>query len=309
MEQAKVNPYVAVFFGVIAVSFSSLFVKLSDANSFIIAFYRLFITFLILLPIAWKEKIAGLREITLKDGLLACLSGTFLAVHFVVWFISLEYTSVASSVVLVTTQPIWVVVGSYIFFREKIGFKALLGGAIALLGGIMIGVGDFEIGGKALLGDILALAGAVAVSGYLVIGRRIRSRVDLPVYTFLAYGSSSIILGLTAAVADTPFYPYPMREWALFFGLAFVCTVLGHTVFNWTLKYVQASVVAVAVLGEPLGAILWAAVFLRENPTLQQLVSGAVIILGLYIFTKYTRQDSPAGQDGLPGPVGQGVEK
>ena len=294
MKQAKVNPYPAVFFGVIAVSFSSLFVKLSDANSFTIAFYRLFITFMLLLPIAWKEKITGLREITFRDGLLACLSGAFLAVHFVVWFISLEYTSVASSVVLVTTQPIWVVVGSYIFFREKIGLKALAGGAIALLGGIMIGVGDFEIGGTALIGDILALAGAVAVSGYLIIGRRIRSRVGLPVYTFLAYGSSSIILGITTAAVEMPFYPYPLREWALFFGLAFVCTVLGHTVFNWTLRYIQASVVAIAILGEPLGAILWAAVFLGENPTPQQLVSGFIIILGLYIFTKYSKQDIPA---------------
>jgi len=286
MVQPKVNPYLAVIFGVVAVSFSSLFVKLSEAHSFIIAFYRLFFTFIILLPLAWGEKVEGLRQISLRDGLLAVLSGVFLALHFITWFISLQYTSVASSVVLVTTQPIFVVIGSFLLFGEKIGAKALAGGAIALFGSILIGAADFQYGGRALLGDILALTGAVMVSGYLIIGRILRARISLTVYTFLVYGSSSIVLGVASGIANRSFYPYRVKEWLLFLALALVCTILGHTVFNWALGYVQATVIAIGVLGEPVGAIVWAMLFLGETPTLRQLISAAIILLGLYIFTK-----------------------
>lgn len=286
MGQFKVNPYLAVFLGVVAVSFSSLFVKLSQAHPFVIAFYRLFLTFLILLPLAWREKIQGLRQISLKDGMLAVASGSFLALHFILWFVSLRYTSIASSVVLVTTQPIFVVLGSLLLFREKIGAKALIGGAIALLGSFLIGAADFQFGGRALLGDLLALAAAVAVSGYLIIGRTLRARMSLALYTFLVYGSSSLVLGLVAGTTGKSFYPYPAREWLLFLALAVICTIFGHTVFNWSLRYVQASVVAVGVLGEPVGAIIWAALFLGENPTLRQMVSAAVILFGLYVFIK-----------------------
>lgn len=286
MDQPKINPYLAVFVGVVAVSFSSLFVKMSLAHPFVIAFYRLFLTFLILLPLSWPEKTRELRQLTLRDGLLAFASGTFLALHFILWFVSLRYTSIASSVVLVTTQPIFVVLGSLLLFREKIGTKALVGGAIALLGSFLIGAADFQFGGQALLGDGLALAAAVAVSGYLIIGRTLRARMGLALYTFLVYGSSCLVLGIVAAAAGKSFYPYPTREWLLFLALAVVCTILGHTVFNWSLRYVQASVVAVGVLGEPVGAIIWAALFLGENPTLRQLLSAAIILSGLYIFIK-----------------------
>lgn len=286
MKEPRINPYIMVFIAVIAVSFSSLFVKLSQAHPFITAFYRLFITFAILLPFSMKTKIHDLKNLKLKHGVMAALSGVFLASHFITWFISLKYTSVASSVVLVTTQPIFVVLGSYLLFREKIRTKALLGGAIALFGSFLIGASDFQYGGTALLGDFLALVGAVAVSGYLIIGRILRAKIGLGVYTFITYGSASAILGIVAIVSGQAFYPYSMRQWLLFAALAVVCTILGHTVFNWALRYVQASVIAIGVLGEPVGAIVWASLFLGENPSVHQLVSAAVILLGLFIFTR-----------------------
>lgn len=286
MHQSKVNPYFMVFIAVIAVSFSSLFVKMSYAHSFIIAFYRLFFTFLLLLPFSVKSKVEEMKTLNTKDGLLAALSGIFLATHFITWFVSLKYTSVASSVVLVTTQPIFVVLGSLILFREKIGSKALLGGAIALFGSILIGASDFQYGGTALLGDMLALIGAVAVSGYLIIGRILRVRMSLAVYTFIVYGSASLTLGIVAGLTGQSFYPYSSNQWILFIALAAVCNILGHTVFNWALRYVQASVIAIGVLGEPVGAIIWATLFLGENPSGRQLVSAVIILFGLYIFTK-----------------------
>lgn len=285
MGQPPFNPYLAVLAGVIAVSFSSLFVRLATAPALIIATYRLLFTFLLLAPFALRKR-DDLRAMGGKRLLLAAVGGLFLALHFVSWFISLNYTSVASSVVLVTTQPIFVVLGSLIFFRERISRLALVGVGLAITGSAIIGAADFQVGLKALAGDILALFAAIMVAGYLLIGRHLRRDVPLEAYTLVTYGSSSLALVTATLVTRTPFSGYPPRDWLLFAALALVCTIMGHTVFNWVLRYVPASVVSVSILGEPLGAILWASIFLGEPPTLRQIVGGAVIFSGLYLFTR-----------------------
>lgn len=291
-DKPIVNPYLAVLGGVFAVSFSALFVRLATAPAMIIATYRLLFTFLILAPFTLLRHRSDLRALTGRERGLAMASGVCLALHFVTWFTSLRYTSIASSVVLVTIQPLFVVLGSWVFFRERIGRLAMLGGALALTGSIIIGAGDFRLGGTAFWGDLLALVAAVLVSGYLLIGRRLRSGVSLPAYTFVTYGSSSLVLVLASLASRTPFYPYPATDWLLFLGLAVVCTILGHTVFNWVLRYVQASVIAVSVLGEPLGAIVWASIFLKEYPTPRQAVGAAFIFGGLYLFTRVAARTS-----------------
>jgi len=283
-----VNPYLAVLVGVFAVSFSALFVRLTTAPALIIATYRLLFTFLILSPYALFRYRSELFTISWRQRGLAASSGVCLALHLVTWFISLRYTSVASSVVLVTTQPVFVVIGSWLFFREKVSRLAMMGGALALFGSFIIGAADFQIGREAFLGDMLALSAAMFVSGYLLIGRRMRGGVALPVYTFYTYGSSALVLIITSLATQTPFAPYPARDWLIFLALAVVCTVIGHTIFNWVLKHVQASVVSVSILGEPLGAIVWASVFLREYPTLRQGIGACFIFGGLFIFTRFS---------------------
>lgn len=281
-----INPYLAILVGVFAVSFSAVLVRVCSAPPLAIAAYRLVFTFCFLAPFTLWGGAPGLRGMTSRQVLLSAASGVFLALHFVTWFISLKYTSIASSVVLVTTQPFFVVLGSWLFFKERVPGKALYGGLLSFIGSMVIGAGDFELGERAFTGDMLALFAAVMISGYLLIGRRLRGGVPLTGYTFVTYGSSALTLILAALAAGTPFHPYPPRDWLIFLALALVCTILGHTVFNWVLRYVQASVVSVSVLGEPLGAILWAAVFLGENPTLRQGIGGAVIFSGLYLFTR-----------------------
>ena len=283
-----VNPYLAVLVGVFAVSFSALFVRLTTAPALIIATYRLLFTFLILSPYALFRYRTELFTISWRQRGLAAGSGVCLALHLVTWFISLRYTSVASSVVLVTTQPVFVVIGSWLFFREKVSRLAMMGGALALCGSFIIGAADFQIGREAFLGDMLALSAAMFVSGYLLIGRRMRGGVALPVYTFYTYGSSALVLIITSLATQTPFAPYPARDWLIFLALAVVCTVIGHTTFNWVLKHVQASVVSVSILGEPLGAIVWASMFLREYPTLRQGIGACFIFGGLFIFTRFS---------------------
>lgn len=280
------NPYVAILCGVLAVSFSALFVRLSSAPPLIIATYRLLFTFLAIAPYTlWRHR----RELGCMRGrelLLAAISGAFLALHFATWFTSLNYTTIASSVVLVTTQPVFVVIGSYLFFRERISRVGMIGGAIAMLGSFIIGAGDFKLGMTAFFGDMLALLAAILVSGYLIIGRKLRSSISLPAYTFVVYGSAALMLVLISAAGRFSFVPYPAQDWLLFLGLALVCTVGGHTIFNWVIRYVPASTVSVSILGESLGAILWGAIFLRELPNWRQIIGGAVIFAGLYLFTR-----------------------
>jgi len=283
-----INPYLAILVGVFAVSFSSILVRLATAPPLIIAAYRMVFTFCFLAPFSLSGGATALRAMSRREVRLSAASGVFLALHFVTWFTSLKYTSIASSVVLVTTQPLFVVLGSFLFFKERVPRKALYGGLLAMLGSLVIGATDFQAGGRAFVGDLYALFAAVMVAGYLLLGRKLRGDVGLAGYTFVTYGASSVTLIATALVCQLPFYPYPGRDWLIFVALALVCTVMGHTVFNWVLRYVQASVVSVSVLGEPLGAIIWAAVFLGENPTLRQGVGGGLIFVGLYLFTKVT---------------------
>jgi drug/metabolite transporter (DMT)-like permease len=287
-----INPYLAILVGVFAVSFSSILVRLATAPPLIIAAYRLVFTFCFLAPFSLIGGATALKGMTRRQVKLAAASGVFLALHFVTWFTSLKYTSIASSVVLVTTQPLFVVLGSFLFFRERVPRAALWGGLLAMVGSLVIGATDFQAGGRAFIGDLYALFAAVMVAGYLLIGRKLRGDVGLAGYTFVTYGASSLTLVATALVFQLPFGPYPGGDWLIFAALALVCTVMGHTVFNWVLRYVQASVVSVSVLGEPLGAIIWAAVFLGENPTLRQGVGGGLIFLGLFLFTRVTARAS-----------------
>lgn len=280
------NPYLGITLGVVAASFSSLFIKLSHAPFMAIAFYRLSFTFIILMPYTLYKYRTELAKLSSKEIYRGIMAGVFLAIHFLTWFASLQYTTVASSTVLVTTQPIFAVIGSFYFFHEKIPFGSMLGGAIALAGGIFIGITDFKVSGSALFGDILALTGAVAVSGYFLFGRYLRRSLSLLPYVLLVYGSGTIVLLFGMIISGTKFLGYSTLDYSLFLALAVICTIFGHTVFNWALKYIKAPVVSIAILGEPIGASFWAALVLKEYPSLSQIVGGIIILIGLGIFTR-----------------------
>lgn len=289
-SKPAINPYLAILAGVIAVSFSSLFVRLASAPPLIIATYRLLFTFIAIAPYTLLRHRNDLAALKPRETALGAAGGVFLALHFATWFTSLNYTTIASSVVLVTMQPVFVVIGSYLLFREKVSRLGMIGGAIAMSGSFIIGAGDFKLGMSAFFGDFLALMAAILVSGYMIVGRRLRGNVSLPAYTFIVYGSAALVLILTSLLAGIPFAPYPPRDWLLFTALALVCTVGGHTIFNWVIRYVPASTVSVSILGESLGAIVWAAVFLREFPGWRQITGGMVIFAGLFLFTRAAAQ-------------------
>ncbi|WP_459908755.1 DMT family transporter [Desulfotomaculum defluvii] len=270
--------------GVLAAGFSSIFTKLAEAPPLIIAVYRLGFTVLIIAAPTYFSGRKELCRINKKDFVFACLSGVFLALHFAVWISSLNYTSVASSTVLVTMQPLFVITGGYFLYKERVGRQGLVGAALALGGSILIGINDFQVGGQALLGDVLAFAGAFFVAVYVLIGRHLRFRMALLPYTFIVYGAATLVLLLLNVVFGSSFYPYPTMTWVWFLCLAIFPTIFGHSLFNWALKYVKAAVVSVSILGEPVGATILAYFIFQEVPTVMQLAGGCIIILGLYIF-------------------------
>jgi len=285
----RLNPYLAVLLGVVAVSFAGILTRLATAPPLAIAFYRISFTALLLLPLALRRtNRAELRTVSGQDLALALLSGASLALHFTVWNTSLHYTSVASATVLVTMQPLFVVGLGLVLFKERLGAQGVAGAVLTVAGSMVIGAGDFRIGGPALWGDLLAFSGAFFLAMYVLIGRSLRMRLSLISYVTLVYGSASLVLLIFMAIARTPLFPYPSLDWLLFLALAVIPTIFGHTVFNWALRYVKAAVVSVSILGEPVGATILAMLILGEKPGLPQLLGGLVIITGLFLFITAT---------------------
>lgn len=283
-----IKPYLGLLLGVVSISTSAIFVKLSGAPAAIVALYRLLFTVILMTPWIVMRNRQELRSLRVKDWLLAVVSGIFLAFHFIFWFTSLTFTSIASSVVLVSMQPLFAFVGAYFLFKERTKLWSLLGAGIAMAGSVIIGWGDFRIAGMALFGDMLALLGAIMVTGYWLIGQHMRKNVSLMVYTYVVYGISSVTLFVLNVISGVSFTDYAAKDWWIFLALAVVPTLLGHTVLNWSLKWVSASVVSVSILGEPIGASILAFLIFGEMLTTSQWLGGALILCGVYLFIKKT---------------------
>jgi len=290
MGNLKINPYLVLIIGVIAISISAILVKVATAPAGVIAFYRLLFSILLMSPLFMFKYRKELKLVTKRDWGLSVASGVFLAFHFILWFESLNYTSVASSTVLVTLQPIFAFIGTYLFFKERLSFKAICSGMIAVGGSIIISYGDFKISGSALFGDILALAACALVTFYLLFGQSVRKRISLITYTFIVYAISTLVLFGYLLVTKESFYPYPKSDWWYFLLLAIVPTLLGHTLLNWVVKWVSTSMISVAILFEPVGATILAFYIIGENVNLSQLIGGSVVLLGIGLFVLDERQ-------------------
>lgn len=284
MESPKINPYVALAIGVLSVSTSAIFVKLSSADAGIIAFYRLLFSVILMAPIFFPKYMKELKIISKRDWAFSIIAGIFLAFHFILWFESLNYTSVASSTVLVTLQPLFAFIGTFLFFKEKFSFKAILCAVVAVIGSIIISWGDFRISGTALYGDFLALAACALITAYLLFGQTVRQRISLVTYTFVVYFISAVVLFFYVLASGSAFYPYPAADWIYFLLLAIIPNLLGHTLFNWCLKWLSTSTISMAILFEPVGAALLAYYILQEKVLLTQITGGLIVIVSVSLF-------------------------
>lgn len=295
-EQPPIPPLAGLLVGIGAVSTASVMIRVvqRQAPSLVIAAARLTLAALILAPIALLRFRPELRRLSRRDWLLLIASGIFLGLHFATWISSLEYTSVTSSVVLVTTSPLFVAIASRVFLHERVSPRTVMGLAVAVAGGVLIGWGD--LGGassRAILGDLLALAGAVAVAGYWIIGRRLRATLSVTPYVAMVYGVAALTLLLAAGVARQSFLGYRPEVYGWFLLLALVPQVLGHTAFNWALAHLPAAYVAVATLGEPVGSAILAGLLLREIPSAVTAGGAVLILAGILITVKQAPAASP----------------
>ena len=286
MSKPAIKPYLGLAIGIVAVSFASIFIRLAEAPSLVIAASRLTIASLILAPAAFIRGKDELRSLTKGDLRLALLSGLFLGVHFATWISSLEYTSVASSVVFVSTSPMFVGLASHFLLKERVSRQMFAGIAASVLGGMIVGYGDFGLGTRELFGDFLALAGAVAVSVYLLVGRKLRRHLSLLSYIFLVYGTAAVFLIAVCLAMGHTLSGYSRQTYLLFVLLAVVPQIIGHSSYNWALKYLPATLVGVATLGEPIGSTILAYFALKEAPTLAKLGGGVLILAGIYVSSR-----------------------
>ena len=301
-ERARFILPIALFIAILAVSTASIFIRFAqtDAPSLVIAALRLTFASLALAPIALTRHRAELRALTRRELLLGLLSGLFLAVHFATWISSLEYTTVTSSVVFVSTGPLWVALLSPFFLREPLTRPVLIGMSLALVGGIVVALSDAcswnnglvcpsmnqVLHGRMLFGNFLALVGAWMVAGYLMIGRKLRVGMSLVPYIFLVYGMASVCLLLIVLVARENLFGYHWLTYVWILLLALVPQLIGHSTYNWALAYLSAAFVAVMTLGEPIGSSILAYLILQEAPTITVIAGGVLILIGIYLSTR-----------------------
>jgi len=288
--QASSRAKVVLPIGLIALSFASILIKICEAPPLIIAAYRLTLATLILILFTLPSTLREFRRLSRQEILPSIIAGLFLCFHFAFWITSLNYTSVASSVIFVTTNPIFVALASTFLLRERLSVALFLSILVAVLGGLIIGWGDFGKGLKSLYGDFLALLGAVMATGYLLVGRRVRLKMDLNAYITLVYGVAAVFLILLALIRGDDFFNYPPKTYLLFLLLALGPQLIGHTTLNWALKFFSATLVAVFILGEPIGAAILAYLILGESASKYLLWGGPLVLLGIYFSAREERK-------------------
>lgn len=271
------SPLLVLILAVLATTYAGPIVRLAAAPALAIAFWRLTLVLPVTGGLAVRERVALRRD----ELALMAVSGLLLAAHFWTWIASLRFTTVASSVVLVSLKPIFVWALAALWLHEHPSRREGWGIGIAVLGATLIGIGDARLSLGALGGDLLALAGALTAAGYYVIGRRVRATVGVWTYATIVYAVAALALAAVALGRDVPLTGFAGRDWAVFGALAAGPMLVGHTGMNYALKHYRATTVNVAALGEPVGATLIAWLALREVPSIAVLIGAAVVLTGI----------------------------
>lgn len=281
--QITINPILILTIGIFGVSTGAIFARLADAPALVTAAYRLGLAALIIAPLAaWKAR-DELRNLSLREYKLAVLSGFFLALHFASWISSLDYTAIANSVVLVNTIPLWVGLLTPLIANDRLSKATIISIIVSVIGGGIIGFGDFATGGQALLGDLLAIIGAICAAVYLLLGRNLRPKLSLISYIAICYGSAALFLWLAVIALQLPISGYDTQTFAAFWAMALVSQIIGHSSYNWALKWFSTGFVAVALLGEPIGSTIMAYLIFGEGLTWSKFIGGLFILSAIYM--------------------------
>jgi drug/metabolite transporter (DMT)-like permease len=268
---------------VFAVSWAAILIRACEAPATIIAFFRMAIAAALLIPLALTIYRGTLNEFTRSTFYITLLAGFFLGWHFFFWIESLNHTSIASSVVLVTTQPVFVAIFVRLILKEKIGAKGAVSIALAMIGTVLIAGFDFELKKEYFWGDILALAGAVMAGAYLFLGRVVRPKLSVFPYVFTVYSVAAATLGLLAIMTGVYETSFDNFNYLYFLLLAAGPTLIGHTLYNYSLKHIKAHKVGLSIVMEPVLASIWAIFIFSEYPPVGTIIGGAIIIAALIL--------------------------
>ena len=287
MKYVEKHPMIMIVVGVLGISLSSIFVKYSQAPSAVTAAWRLLWTVLLLTPVVIGKSTVR-QELAGTPGKLVWLSicsGLFLAIHFVLWFESLQHTSVASSTTIVCTEVVWVCLGFCLFLKGKLSGKAIAAICVTLLGSVLIALSDSG-SGAGLYGDILALLAAVAVAVYTLIGRVVREKLSTTVYTYMVYTACGAVLIVTCIAQGSGLFAYGWSAVIVGLLLSLFSTILGHSIFSWCLKYFSPSFVSASKLCEPVVAAVFAGFLFGELPGWLQITGGILILGGVLWYSR-----------------------
>ncbi len=277
-----VRHYMALAVAVFAISWASILILLSGAQPIAVAFWRTAIAAIVLLPLLMIERRNNTYVPARNDVILMIISGTALATHFMTWIESLYLTTVAASTTLVSTYPIFTLVMGRLI-RERVGRQAIVGTLMAFLGVVLITVPEFYVSLRALIGDLLALVGAVSGAVYFMIGRAVRVKASLAMYTVPVYATSALVTLATGLILRTRFWPYPPYTWFYIVMIVLGPMLLGHTLLNYSLRYSRAITVTTSTLGEPIGASLLAFIIFHQIPQPLTIVGIVITLLGIYL--------------------------
>ncbi len=277
------SSYLPLVLAVVLVSFGSIFIRLAAAPPLAVSFYRIGLAALFLSPLAAREALRAWPTLSRVRRFVLLLSGVVLALHFATWIASLSSTSIASSVLLVNTAPLFAVGLTRVFLREHVPPVVLAAIGLAFLGAALIAYGDWTGSPGSLTGNTLALAGAVTLAAYHVIGRGLRDALPLSAYLLGVWSIAAAVLAVLCAVFRVPFIGYSLRTFGLFLLLALVPTLGGHGLVNLSLRRLSAPTVGLFLLGEPVGASLLAYLVFREVPGPWTMAGGVLVLVALAV--------------------------
>lgn len=273
-----------VLLGVAGVSLSAVFVRWSTAPSLVLAFYRMAFSALLLLPLAFARR-EEFRDLERQELFLSLLSGAFLGVHFTCYFESLRWTSIAAAVVLVDTEVLFVALASALILKKKLSRRAWTAVLLAFGGSVAVALADAS-GGSALRGNLFALTGSVCMAVYTMLGTVCRRRLSTTVYTTLVYSAAGAAVLAAALAGGQPLTGWGPVNLLAGLGMAVFCTLLGHSVFSWGLKYLPPAFISTAKLLEPVFASVWGLFLFKERPGGLVVLGGAAILLGIGLYSR-----------------------
>ena len=279
-----------VLTGVVGISAAAVLVRWSTAPSMVLVLYRMTIAVLLLLPSVLLKGRGELKSMTKKEWLLTVAAGCCLGLHFSAFFESLRHTSIASAVLLSDVEVLFTALGSILIFRKKLNRQCWLAVALALVGAALVALADSG-GESSLWGNALALGSTFLLAMYTMIGASVRSRISNTTYTFVAYGCAAVTVLVISLIGGTPLTGYGANNLLTALGMAILCTLLGHSVFTWGLKYLPPAYISTVKLLDPVFSALWGLLLFAEKPTLQVIVGGVIVIAGVFLYGRATEEE------------------